>query len=108
MVDAVTSETLREWINADGSELTIVDVRTPPEYDAGHLPGALSIPMNDLPARIGSLPLTDRVVFVCEVGAVSEQAARLFESYEAVDEDTVVGSLEDGIRAWDGPLVANE
>lgn len=33
-------------------EYNLVDVRTPKEYEEGHLPGAHSIPVGELPARL--------------------------------------------------------
>ena len=45
-------------------EVTVLDVRDPSEYAAGHLPGARSIPLAELSARMGELP-PDRAVVAC-------------------------------------------
>jgi rhodanese-related sulfurtransferase len=42
-------------------EVTVLDVRPPEEYRAGHIPGALSIPVGELTARLEELP-KDRVI----------------------------------------------
>ena len=39
-----------------GAPPTFVDVRDAEEYAAGHVPGALHIPLDDLPGRLGELP----------------------------------------------------
>jgi phage shock protein E len=38
---------------------SIVDVRTPVEYDEGHYPGAVNIPLNELPQRMNAGGLYD-------------------------------------------------
>ena len=44
---------------------TILDVRPAEEYDAGHLPGAISIPISELPARLDEIPSDVEVVAYC-------------------------------------------
>jgi DNA-binding transcriptional ArsR family regulator/rhodanese-related sulfurtransferase len=46
-------------------ELTLLDVRPLGEYLEGHLPGARSIPLAELPARLGELPHGREVVAYC-------------------------------------------
>ncbi len=46
-------------------EVTVLDVRPAEEYAAGHLPGALSIPVGELKARIKELPRGRDVVAYC-------------------------------------------
>jgi len=46
-------------------EVTVLDVRPPEEYRAGHLPGALSIPVGELKARLKELPRDREVVAYC-------------------------------------------
>jgi rhodanese-related sulfurtransferase len=45
--------------------LTLVDVRPAEEFQAGHLPGARSLPLAELPARLGELPRARPVVAYC-------------------------------------------
>lgn len=46
-------------------QVTLLDVRPTEEYDAAHLPGALSIPLGELPSRIRELPSGREVVAYC-------------------------------------------
>jgi len=46
-------------------EVTLLDVRPAAEYAAAHLPGALSIPLPELPGRIGEIPRGKEVVVYC-------------------------------------------
>jgi rhodanese-related sulfurtransferase len=40
----------------------LVDVRTPEEFAAGHIPGAVNIPVTEMEARANELPEDQRVV----------------------------------------------
>ncbi len=55
----------------DGS-LTLVDVREPHEFAAGHIPGSVSMPLSRF--DVGSLPSEGRVVFSCAAGVRSKTA----------------------------------
>lgn len=46
-------------------ELTLIDVRPRVEYETGHLPGAISVPPDELPAQIEELPRDRPVVAYC-------------------------------------------
>ena len=46
-------------------EVTLVDTRPVEEYRAGHLPGARSIPLEELPERVGEIPRGREVVAYC-------------------------------------------
>jgi len=55
----------------------LLDVRTPAEFAAGHLDGALNIPVQALKARLAEVPKDRAVVVYCKSGARSAHAARL-------------------------------
>lgn len=46
-------------------EAIVLDVRPPEEYRAGHIPGALSVPITELKRRLGELPTDREVVAYC-------------------------------------------
>lgn len=61
--DAIgTVELLRRLGSGD---VVVVDVRPGPEYAAGHLPGAVHIPLDELPDRIAELPRDREIVAYC-------------------------------------------
>jgi len=45
--------------------VTVLDVRPPEEFAAGHLPGAINIPVHELEKRLGELPKRKEVVAYC-------------------------------------------
>lgn len=55
----------------------IVDVRGKPAYDAGHVPGALHMPMAALRSRLQELPTNQPIFVHCKVGFTSYLAARV-------------------------------
>jgi rhodanese-related sulfurtransferase len=55
-VPAARPEEIREVIRTGKpGEYVLIDVRTPREYQAGHLPGAQLIPLNELPNRLSEI-----------------------------------------------------
>jgi hypothetical protein len=48
-----------------GGEVTVLDVRPAEEYRAGHIPGALSIPLGELGTRLKELPTDREVIAYC-------------------------------------------
>jgi NADPH-dependent 2,4-dienoyl-CoA reductase/sulfur reductase-like enzyme/rhodanese-related sulfurtransferase len=54
-----------------------LDVRTPEEYAAGHLPSAVNIPVDELRSRIGELPRERSIAAYCQVGQRGYLATRI-------------------------------
>jgi phage shock protein E len=70
IVDGATAQRLQ----ARG--VTVVDVRTPREFEAGHVPGALNIPHDQVAARAGEVGARGRpVLLYCRSGHRSGLAA---------------------------------
>lgn len=63
VLDPVTRDELVAWASED--DVVIIDVRPIEEYEAGHIPGAVSIPLAELANRIGELPKGVDVVAYC-------------------------------------------
>jgi len=91
-VPAVDVAEARQLLN-DGALL--LDVRRDDEWQAGHVPRARHIPLDQLVARAGEVPLDQQIVAVCRSGARSGQAARFLRG-SGVD----VVNLDGGMRAW--------
>jgi rhodanese-related sulfurtransferase len=66
---------------------TLLDVRTDAEWSAGHLPGAVHVPLADLADRMGEIPRDHPVVVYCRSGARSANAAAILVAagYEVHD-----------------------
>ena len=79
----------------DGS-VQIVDVRSPEEWSAGHLPGAVHMPLAALPDRVGELDPAKAIVVHCQGGGRSAIAASFMKS-KGLDG---VANLEGGFDAW--------
>lgn len=55
----------------------LLDVRTPAEFGSGHIPGAVNIPVSDLPGRLAEVPGDKAVVVYCASGMRSASAKRI-------------------------------
>jgi glyoxylase-like metal-dependent hydrolase (beta-lactamase superfamily II)/rhodanese-related sulfurtransferase len=79
-----------------GSSRPVLDVRRPAEFQSGHVPGAINIPLHELPKRIGELARRDGLAVICESGYRSSIAASLLqrEGFHALS--NIVG----GTAAW--------
>jgi rhodanese-related sulfurtransferase len=75
----------------------VLDVRPPEEYAAGHLPGAVNIPIKQLEGRLASLPKRKEIVAYC-------RGPYCLMSFEAVEKLRKRGlrarRLEDGFPEW--------
>jgi sulfur dioxygenase len=80
------------------SQLQIIDVREPAEFNGtlGHVPGALLMPLHDLPQRCAALDRTRPVVTVCRSGARSTQATVLLQRAGFAQ----VANLAGGMLRW--------
>ncbi|WP_328929070.1 rhodanese-like domain-containing protein [Streptomyces sp. NBC_00190] len=79
-------------------ELTVLDVRTPGEYAAGHLPGALNIPLDQISRALPAIRhAADRggILVVCASGARSDSARKTLAEH-GIDTATLAG----GTGAW--------
>jgi rhodanese-related sulfurtransferase len=85
-LSAVDRETLMERVQA--GEVVVIDVRPPEEYQAGHIPGALGIPLEQLKRRLAELPRSKDIVAYCRgpycvlaVDAVRMMRSRGFRAF---------------------------
>jgi rhodanese-related sulfurtransferase len=83
--------------HAAAGEVIVLDVRPVPEYEAGHIPGAVSIPVEQLAERIGELPGDTEIVVYCrgEYCVLAYDAVRLLNNHgrRAI-------RLHDGMLEW--------
>ena len=56
---------VKRLLDQDAGRVVILDVRSREGYAAGHLPGAVNIPFEELPARLRELPKQQDVITYC-------------------------------------------
>ncbi|MBE1237710.1 rhodanese-like domain-containing protein [Phaeovibrio sulfidiphilus] len=101
-VPFISAESIAKRL-ANGEEIVIIDVNSPASFAQGHIPGAINIPLDQVPGRLGSLPaeefdaLSDtQVVLTCDSGSRGMAAARFFKGKGFLRTCTVAG----GNRIW--------
>lgn len=80
----------------DREELLFLDVREQFEWNEGHIPGAVLIPLGELAGRLNELPRDQKILVVCRSGNRSAQGRDIL--LQAGFED--VTSLAKGMTAW--------
>lgn len=94
-LESVDRETLRERVRSGA--VTVLDVRPEEEYRAGHIPGALCVPIEKLDQYLQSLPTRQQIVAYCRgpycvlaVEAVSQLRGKGFQAVR----------MEEGVQEW--------
>ncbi|SDB82559.1 Rhodanese-related sulfurtransferase [Raineyella antarctica] len=74
---------------------TLIDVREPHEYEQGHVPGAVLIPLGELTRRTDELPRRGPVYVICASGKRSLSGASILQAagFDAV-------SVDGGTSGW--------
>jgi rhodanese-related sulfurtransferase len=89
--------TREELLRRADSGITVLDVRPREEYAAGHIPGAVSVPLEELPWRLAELPDHQEIVAYCR-GAycvLAHDAVRLLTAH-----GRPARRLTDGMLEW--------
>ncbi|MDR2438500.1 MAG: FAD-dependent oxidoreductase [Planctomycetaceae bacterium] len=79
----------------DKNKITLLDVRTPVEFNNGHIDGFINIPVGELRGRLNELDRTKKIYITCRIGVRGYTAARIlvqngFDAY----------NLSGGYRLW--------
>jgi rhodanese-related sulfurtransferase len=93
----INASTLRAEI-ASNRDLRLLDVRTPGEFQSGHIAGSVNVPLDQVipNARKIASQASGRVVVICQAGQRASQAADKLAA-AGVDDLAV---LDDGMNAW--------
>lgn len=92
---SVSLSEYREKIHGRTPHL-LVDVREPHEYEAGHLPGAVNIPLIALDDSLKTLDVPRELYFICHSGSRSAQAYRILKGrLEAASIRWIQGGMRD-------------
>lgn len=93
--DAVARDELVRRVR--NGKVVVLDVRPPTEYAAGHIPGAVSVPLDQLEHRLADIPADVEIVAYC-------RGAYCVMAYDAVDRLTAAGHtarrLHEGMLEW--------
>ncbi|MGP0584084.1 rhodanese-like domain-containing protein [Paenibacillus timonensis] len=79
------------------SDIVVIDVREPFEYEAAHIPGVPLIPMGEIPHRLEELEPEQEYVLVCRSGSRSYEVARYLQAQGF----TRVHNFLGGMLGWD-------
>ena len=95
--DGISAAALHRRLNTEAAPL-VLDVRSPAEYAAGHIPGARNLPYQDIPEQLTALSTfrDDEVVVYCEVGVRAGIAQHLLEQAGFAQVRPLVGDM----RGW--------
>lgn len=77
------------------TDVFLLDVREPDEFDAWRIPGAVNIPLGDLATRLDDIPADREVISICARGARAEQAADVLAAH-----NRHARVLEGGMASW--------
>ena len=93
-MESITIDELKSEI-LDANPVNIVDVRTNEETAMGIIPGAKTIPMNEIPENLNQFNENDTYYIICKVGGRSAQVVQYREQngINAVN-------VEGGMDAW--------
>ena len=97
MVDDISNDDFRErFASGDSGAYQLIDVREEDEYAAGHIPGAVNMPLSEFMARYDEIEEETPALFVCNTGVRSSQAAFYLAGmgYENLY------NLEEGTKGW--------
>ncbi|MEZ0320581.1 MAG: rhodanese-like domain-containing protein [Thermus sp.] len=81
----------------DTLDVFILDVREPAEFKDGRIPGAVNIPIRDLPKRLGDIPKGRPIIVYCGIGHRGAMAL-VFLRGQGYNVKSILG----GYKAWTG------
>jgi phage shock protein E len=95
----IQQDALLKRMQRNDASMIILDVRTPEEFAAGHIAGAINIPYTHLPARLSEIPDAGdkEIVLYCATGVRAERAAERMREQGY----TRLLHLDGDMKAWD-------
>ena len=104
MIEQVRPSDLSTWIQSHGADAVVLDVREPVELRAASVKPdgfeLVTIPMNEIPGRLGQLDPGRAVAVLCHHGTRSQRVA-MFLAAQGFD---TVANIAGGIEAWSREL----
>jgi rhodanese-related sulfurtransferase len=90
----VSSEEAKQLI--DKNEVVVLDVRTPEEYEEGHIPNSILVPVQELEFRLNELGKDEHYLVVCRSGNRSTQASEILIN----NKFTNIYNMTGGMNNW--------
>ena len=104
---AVTEITVDELAERIDAGEPVFDVRRPDEYTNGHVPGAVLIPLDQVPDRVDEFPADGEFLVICHSGARSMRACEFLEPFGRSGVN-VAGGTSAWIRSGRDVVVGDE
>lgn len=92
----IDADELKAMLDGD-SVCSVIDVRTPEEFQGGHIPGSVSVPLSEI--EKGEAPQKGRIVLCCARGARSVKARDILISRGIKDVVDLKGGIGEWVRA---------
>lgn len=98
-VPTISPEEAREYLT--NSNYQFIDVRTDDEYDSGHIPNSIHIPLHEIQDRMSEIDSlkNKNIIAYCRSGARSSKATKIL-----VKAGFDVLNLSGGVLSWKGDL----
>lgn len=90
----ITADEAKKMIDED--KVVVIDVRTPEEYNSGHIPDAELVPLQVLDGMSNELKKDQRYVIVCRSGNRSQQASEILVEKGFKD----IYNMSGGMNTW--------
>ncbi|MCK8817903.1 thioredoxin domain-containing protein [Natroniella sulfidigena] len=81
----------------------IIDVRTKREYQEGHIPNSINIPVTKITDNLDKLAKEEEIITVCASGRRSKKAAKKLVTADY----NKVKNMSGGMNAWQGDIIKN-
>lgn len=93
-MNTLDAEELKNLL-ASGSGVAVLDVRTPGEFEAVHIPGSHNVPLDLLPEHAHDVTrrLAERIVLVCQSGSRASQAQQCLIDIEIEGASVLTGGI---------------
>ncbi|UUZ85773.1 rhodanese-like domain-containing protein [Paenibacillus sp. P26] len=95
-MQTITPAELKKRLD-QGEKLDIVDVREPEEVALGMIPGAVHIPLMEIPERLSEIPQNGETILVCRSGNRSSRAYEYLTAQGLKNLKNMTG----GMLEWD-------
>ena len=92
---SVSEASVDELESALQAGAVLIDVRQPNEYEAGHVPGSVLVPLASVPDTLDVFASDVPTFVICKTGARSYRACEFLE-----DQGLAAINVEGGIMAW--------